>query len=699
MPPKKTRTTTKKSPPRSKSDIAKEIKNRLVADNAEQSTRENSEYAGQMASNVSNIINTLTVNSEAVFTDEQAATFKSMLASLQQISGSTMDKGDEKKKLRILMAKLVAQSEKQIELLNKDLKEKTTTIKKNEKEIPLKEEEIKKTKEEILKKTEEIYELKADEKITDEEFKKKAEEIQKEIDRTDVAEEQVKQEKLNTKKLKEEVEKTHLEIEAQKKSIDETKKNVSNKTPKKESIIDLLTGHKDLKGTSMKMVKDIFPGLDLHKKVGSAFDTAEEKMHGSRFGKMMSPFLKSNTVKERPFDELVASQRQKMDIGDIANNIKTRTPVPMPEVTSMKDTLEMVAKKSKKRSRAKKNDTPQNPLVDRGNQLVDNGKPLFDRGNQLVDNGKPLFDRGNQLVDNGKPLFEEGKSSWHVVGEENEPVQATLKKKRSKKKKGDGDTEGGIGDIAQNLISSKIESGTGGVMRDALGRFASKGEGGALAKMGGGALAKAEGGALAKMGGGALAKMEGGALAKMGGKALTKLGGGAITRGLGKSLLKKIPGVGMLAGAGLGLMKALKGDFKGAALEVASGAASTIPGVGTVASMAIDALNTGPEALPAKKSSGNTGKIIGGGIAGGILGDILLGSLSKGPGAHGGGIISSLIDSMSGKPTPQVAQRSDMSSRMPATPKQDASTPGGNTPVRIQDNSFIRYQDKRVARV
>ena len=671
MPPKKTRTTTKKSPPRSKSDIAKEIKNRLVADNAEQSTRENSEYAGQMASNVSNIINTLTVNSEAVFTDEQAATFKSMLASLQQISGSTMDKGDEKKKLRILMAKLVAQSEKQIELLNKDLKEKTTTIKKNEKEIPLKEEEIKKTKEEILKKTEEIYELKADEKITDEEFKKKAEEIQKEIDRTDVAEEQVKQEKLNTKKLKEEVEKTHLEIEAQKKSIDETKKNVSNKTPKKESIIDLLTGHKDLKGTSMKMVKDIFPGLDLHKKVGSAFDTAEEKMHGSRFGKMMSPFLKSNTVKERPFDELVASQRQKMDIGDIANNIKTRTPVPMPEVTSMKDTLEMVAKKSKKRSRAKKNDTPQNPLVD----------------------------RGNQLVDNGKPLFEEGKSSWHVVGEENEPVQATLKKKRSKKKKGDGDTEGGIGDIAQNLISSKIESGTGGVMRDALGRFASKGEGGALAKMGGGALAKAEGGALAKMGGGALAKMEGGALAKMGGKALTKLGGGAITRGLGKSLLKKIPGVGMLAGAGLGLMKALKGDFKGAALEVASGAASTIPGVGTVASMAIDALNTGPEALPAKKSSGNTGKIIGGGIAGGILGDILLGSLSKGPGAHGGGIISSLIDSMSGKPTPQVAQRSDMSSRMPATPKQDASTPGGNTPVRIQDNSFIRYQDKRVARV
>lgn len=72
---------------------------------------------------------------------------------------------------------------------------------------------------------------------------------------------------------------------------------------------------------------------------------------------------------------------------------------------------------------------------------------------------------------------------------------------------------------------------------------------------------------------------------KIGGKNIAKLGGKA----LGKSLLKKIPIVGALAGIGFGLQRAMKGDFAGAALELASGAASTIPGLGTAASVAIDA--------------------------------------------------------------------------------------------------------------
>jgi hypothetical protein len=59
-------------------------------------------------------------------------------------------------------------------------------------------------------------------------------------------------------------------------------------------------------------------------------------------------------------------------------------------------------------------------------------------------------------------------------------------------------------------------------------------------------------------------------------------------KSVGKSLLKKIPGVGLLAGIGFGIMRAAKGDFAGAGLEIASGAASTIPGAGTAASVAID---------------------------------------------------------------------------------------------------------------
>jgi len=72
---------------------------------------------------------------------------------------------------------------------------------------------------------------------------------------------------------------------------------------------------------------------------------------------------------------------------------------------------------------------------------------------------------------------------------------------------------------------------------------------------------------------------------KIAGKNVAKLG----VKAVGKSLLKKIPVVGLLAGIGFGLKRAMDGDFAGAALELASGAASTIPGLGTAASVAIDA--------------------------------------------------------------------------------------------------------------
>ena len=54
-------------------------------------------------------------------------------------------------------------------------------------------------------------------------------------------------------------------------------------------------------------------------------------------------------------------------------------------------------------------------------------------------------------------------------------------------------------------------------------------------------------------------------------------------------MLKKIPGVSLIAGLGFGLNKLLSGDGVGAMMEVASGLAGTIPGLGTIASTAIDA--------------------------------------------------------------------------------------------------------------
>lgn len=77
-------------------------------------------------------------------------------------------------------------------------------------------------------------------------------------------------------------------------------------------------------------------------------------------------------------------------------------------------------------------------------------------------------------------------------------------------------------------------------------------------------------------------------LGGIGGK-MTGKAGLAGLKGLGKAGLKKIPGVGVLVGAALGLERALAGDLVGAVGETASGLAALVPGLGTAASLAIDA--------------------------------------------------------------------------------------------------------------
>lgn len=74
------------------------------------------------------------------------------------------------------------------------------------------------------------------------------------------------------------------------------------------------------------------------------------------------------------------------------------------------------------------------------------------------------------------------------------------------------------------------------------------------------------------------------------GKKLVKTGvKKGVKKGLGKALAKKVPLLGLGLGAVFAAQRALSGDFAGAAMELASGAASTIPGLGTAASVAIDA--------------------------------------------------------------------------------------------------------------
>jgi hypothetical protein len=83
--------------------------------------------------------------------------------------------------------------------------------------------------------------------------------------------------------------------------------------------------------------------------------------------------------------------------------------------------------------------------------------------------------------------------------------------------------------------------------------------------------------------------------AAKGAKAIVKGGGKGLLKGLGKfggkSFLKKIPIVGLGLGAAFAAGRLLSSppDWMGAALELGSGAASMIPGVGTAVSLALDA--------------------------------------------------------------------------------------------------------------
>jgi Phage tail lysozyme len=76
------------------------------------------------------------------------------------------------------------------------------------------------------------------------------------------------------------------------------------------------------------------------------------------------------------------------------------------------------------------------------------------------------------------------------------------------------------------------------------------------------------------------------AAAKLGIKGAAKIGGGAIAKSIGK----KVPLLGLGLGSVFAVQRALKGDWLGAGLELASGAASTIPGLGTAGSVGLDAV-------------------------------------------------------------------------------------------------------------
>jgi hypothetical protein len=80
---------------------------------------------------------------------------------------------------------------------------------------------------------------------------------------------------------------------------------------------------------------------------------------------------------------------------------------------------------------------------------------------------------------------------------------------------------------------------------------------------------------------------------KIGGKLFKTIGpkiGLKYTAKTPKFIVKSIPYVGLIVGCGFGIWRCIKGDFKNATLELASGAASCFPGIGTYITFGIESL-------------------------------------------------------------------------------------------------------------
>ena len=81
----------------------------------------------------------------------------------------------------------------------------------------------------------------------------------------------------------------------------------------------------------------------------------------------------------------------------------------------------------------------------------------------------------------------------------------------------------------------------------------------------------------------------GASVAASAGGSVAKTVAGGMAGTSAKTVLKKIPVIGALAGLGFGASRLIGGDVTGAGMEVLSGLASVVPGIGTAASLGIDA--------------------------------------------------------------------------------------------------------------
>jgi len=198
-----------------------------------------------------------------------------------------------------------------------------------------------------------------------------------------------------------------------------------------------------------------------------------------------------------------------------------------------------------------------------------------------------IFQKGMDIVRKKYPIL--GAIMPTAGGESNDTPTASAPSALSEVKGDIGSLQPALQGIAEKKpVSSQIEPDElQMLLKDALkdafeeiknenpDLFKSEGDGG--------------GGLLGSLAGSLLGRAAGGIAGKTAAKTAAKTGGKAVGKAVLKSALKKIPIVGAIAGLGFAASRAMSGDWTGAAMEAGSGLAGTVPGIGTAASVGIDA--------------------------------------------------------------------------------------------------------------
>jgi hypothetical protein len=700
---------------KTKDEIAKNLQASMLKTSPADNLQRNMEFAGQMSTSIGSIIENLSVQNEVDFSDEQKKIFQDMLNALKKMATSQGDTTKDREELRTMFAKMVVQTEKQTEKVEKD-------IVVNEKEVESKEEEVRYLK---------YWQEKAQEDKTVTE--KEKEEIKRDLEARVV--------ELTT--LKKDKERLTKSLETQKKLSEEIQNKMQEPEEKRLTMMDAI------KGDTTAALRKFAPGLSWNPEEGQSYKdmltgNLKKVTTGKGFMQAFGSVLLEPDKKAPSNAQLIESEREAMRqqeelqglmgrmeqgsvnpettsdmadaIGDATENASEDSAVLvtlqslLQEVSVIRGIVEGSLQRDKG---GKYRDTDTGQYISKETART-SGRGLFskDELNQQLGLSSSELKKTSikeleqMAAEEGRispiertaesiaaptellsALEEQGKVQSNILSAlekiaDNTGTSAKIDKERDSEEDSGQSTltneevKGQVEAVqsakvgsaeAQQVASAEQQSGGGGMgqmIMDRLGgRMLSKTKGLGGSLMRGSSRLMSKGGSLLSRAAPLASRVAGG----LGARAAGKVG----AKALGKSLLKKIPGIGLVAGLGFGASRLLSGDWKGALGEVASGAASTVPGIGTAASAAIDA------GLAAR--------------------DMSNASIEGAPGDTAGMVSTATENSIPAMVAPTGGGGS--------TVVTNVSGGGGGAPaigpteIRIQDNSFVRFQDKRVARV